>query len=418
MAWGLLEDEDRLSLDPALMDFVRQRTGQGLPTPEADPSLAVPTSTQDEEDRQAAIKALGELVKRDEKTKTVGHIAGLLSDSAAMMRGKDRPFRPPPQVDPQLKQFVADFALGKYGKKGAAAGKEADPADARLKELRAKLLEKQIAGQPKSTPFADGPPTEEQRAELKRLGRNPDAYPTAGWAQQAIIAGQAAVAAQTATANKEKTQAEKEAEKAGKESQSKRYLGEYFTPAAQDLDPGVRSDFLLTRATPGAEVMDKLAGIHGLLDSVNGVPGPQKMRDLHQLISSTLTKYNKTAGLGALSGPDKEILEKAMGSVDSLSGILGNTSGLLDLKRSIKNAAEILSKEATAAAGSYGSTPKPGSPFDLDVWNKKALEAASKYRSSGGAPAPVEVKTKSERDALPVGTAYTRPGDSQVYVKR
>ena len=49
MAWGLLEDEDQLKLDPALADFVRQRTGAppAMPPIDAAPMPAAGPSPQD-----------------------------------------------------------------------------------------------------------------------------------------------------------------------------------------------------------------------------------------------------------------------------------------------------------------------------------------------------------------------------------
>jgi hypothetical protein len=166
---------------------------------------------------------------------------------------------------------------------------------------------------------------------------------------------------------------------------SKRYLGEYLSPAAQDLPDAQRTDILNNLAGPGAEWIDQMAELSALLDVAGDAPSPTQLADIQRLIAAGLTKQNKVAGLGALSGPDMDILKKAGGSVGDLTNFLGQATGLRDLRASVRSAAERGAKDIQIRAGGVGSTPVPGKPLDFSTFDTRASEYRKKWAAPKGA---------------------------------
>lgn len=170
---------------------------------------------------------------------------------------------------------------------------------------------------------------------------------------------------------------------------SKSYLGEYLTPAAQELPDAQRNDLMNTLAGPGAEWIDQMAELSAVLEAAGDAPSPNQIADIQRLIASGLTKQNKVAGLGALSGPDMELLKKAGGSVGELTNFLGQATGLRDLKRSVRSAAERGARDIEIRAGGYGAKPVPGGKLDFATFDTRAAEYLKKWKpgkvGAGGA---------------------------------
>jgi hypothetical protein len=390
MPFDLLDPENRLSLDPKVVEFLRART-QG-PAPVApDPAVLPPPDPE----------TMRLLEQQDAEAKDYNIRQDLKEGIGRSMNyflGKP--------VNPDVGQPKVDDSMRKYlisRKMGAAQ----DPMTQQLHALDLKLKQKQLDAQPpaKVVPMSDGPATEQQRAELKAKGENPDAYPTMGYAQARLLSLSQVDAARAGRAD---TNA-KEDKKDAKASESKRSLGVYLTPATADLTDNQRSTLMNELAVPGSQWLDQMAELSGVLDSAGTSPTPQQLADIHRLIASSLVKQNKVAGLGALSGPDMDLLKKAGGSVGDLTNFLGQATGLRDLKRSVRSAAERGAADISKAAGAYGSNVVPGSPLDFKGWDSTASGYAKKWGSAGvGAKRPTRTVGNETREWN--GSAWVAPG--------
>jgi hypothetical protein len=165
-------------------------------------------------------------------------------------------------------------------------------------------------------------------------------------------------------------------------------------------------------AVPGAQLLDQMAELYAVIDDTGSTPDPQRLKDIQRLSSSILVKSNKVAGLGALSGPDLELLTKASGSAGDITNWLGQATGLRDLKGSVRRAAERWATDISKAAGSYGAKPVPGQALDFGQFDARSGEYRKKW---GGKPAAGGA-APAKRPQRTVG-GETREWDGREWVK-
>lgn len=158
-------------------------------------------------------------------------------------------------------------------------------------------------------------------------------------------------------------------------------LGDYHTQATHPLTEGQRNT-IQTKVTGGLNALSGMGDLYGLLGTIGRVPTPQQASDVKQLTSDLIVNLNSVAGLGALSGPDMEILTNAAGDP---TRFLQKAAGLANLQRAVKNAADRIRRAVNAAVSVPGGKPRPGSVFDpaSDSWQKWA-DSRRTYWASGG----------------------------------
>lgn len=163
-------------------------------------------------------------------------------------------------------------------------------------------------------------------------------------------------------------------------------LGTYLTPASMQMTPQQRNDLMNNLAVPGAQVLDQFAELAAELDNAGDVPSPEQLANIQRLVAATTVKLNKVAGLGALSGPDLDLLQKAGGSVSELRDLVSQGAGLRDLKLSVRSAAERVAGDIVKAAGAYGSQPVPGQALDFAIWDAAKAKYLAKRKGSKSGP--------------------------------
>lgn len=168
---------------------------------------------------------------------------------------------------------------------------------------------------------------------------------------------------------------------------SKMNLGEYLTPATSNMTDQQRNELMNNLAVPGAQLLDQLSELEAVIDTAGSVPSVEQLNDIQRLTASILVKSNKVAGLGALSGPDLELLTKASGSAGKLTNWFGEATGLRDLKGSVRRSAERWATDISKAAGAYGATPVPGKPLDFGGYDARVAEYRKKWGGTKSAPA-------------------------------